>query len=287
MPETPRLESALKLSFFYNPQKSATSLRVVQQTPPMRVVRGFPLEDGASLAHLHNVSGGVLGGDLLTMDFDVQPQARAQITTPGATRIYQRRAGYPDSQQITCARVETGGVLEYLPDALIPFAESGYRQETEIDLEADSGLFWWEILAPGREASGERFAYHSLEMRFSLRALGKPIALEQYRLRPAEFPATSLARFGVYLYHTTFYICRVGLASARWLDLEEKLTTLAGEFSQGEENLWGVSALVSDGLVIRGLGKNHRQVLSQLTAFWGVAKQELYGQSVILPRKLY
>lgn len=277
----------LNLRFRHQPGLNKTTLEIVEQTPPLRVIRAFALPDGAALAHLHNISGGVLGGDSLTLNVSVEANAQAQLTTPGATRIYRHRTGLPDASQQTSVTVESGALLEYLPDPLIPFARARYRQSTNIRLAPDAGLFWWETIAPGREAHGERFAYESLEMALEITANDCPIALERYQLRPQETPLSSLARLGPYLYHTTFYICRVGVSEAIWLALEAELTLIAQQYTAFGSTLWGVSTLVSDGIVIRGLAATHRCLTAQLTHFWQAAKQKLYAKDAIPPRKNY
>ncbi len=284
---TPRVSSRLDLRFHYQPDQRQTTLEIAAQTPPLRVLRAFHLPDGSALAHLHNISGGVLGGDALSLHVSVDANARAQLTTPGATRIYRHRPGLPDASQQTRVEIEPGGVLEYLPDPLIPFAGSRYRQSTHIQLAPDAGLFWWETIAPGREAYGERFGYEMVEMALEISTQQKPIALERYQLRPQENTLVSLARLGEYLYHSTFYICRVGVAESAWLALEAELTLIAGQYSEAGQTLWGVSALTSDGLVIRGLSVTHRQLTTQLIHFWRTAKQKLYGSEIIIPRKNY
>src|SRR5258708_39478074 len=86
---TTPLNGKLKLSF--DCDHGQTAMRVVEQTPPLRVIRAFAIDNGAALVHLHNVSGGVLGGDQLHTDVMVAANARAQITTTSATRVYRRR----------------------------------------------------------------------------------------------------------------------------------------------------------------------------------------------------
>ncbi len=158
VPVTYRLEGRLSLAFEAS-LSGKTTLHVLAQQPPLKVIRAFDVAHGAALVHLHNISGGVLGGDKLTLAVHVREKASAQITTPGATRVYRRTGDHPPSTQINTVRVEPGGLLEMLPDPLIPFAGAAYQQHTQIDLAEDAGMFWWETVAPGREARGELFAY--------------------------------------------------------------------------------------------------------------------------------
>ncbi|MBI3472530.1 MAG: urease accessory protein UreD, partial [Candidatus Solibacter usitatus] len=153
------LGGRLQLRFDRDRAGGRTVLAACEQQPPLRVVRAFPTADGGALVHLHNLSGGVLGGDQLRLSVRVGPGSAAQITSTGATRVYRSRQGSPVSVQSTAMVVEEEGLLEYLPDPLIPFAGSRYRQETRIDLAHGAGLFWWETIAPGREARGEIFEY--------------------------------------------------------------------------------------------------------------------------------
>ena len=87
-------------------------------------MRAFPLADGAALVHLHNVSGGLLGGDQLGLEVEVGPGAAAQLTTTGSTRLYRSRGDHLCAMQRTNVRVGEEGLLEYVPDPLIPFAGS-------------------------------------------------------------------------------------------------------------------------------------------------------------------
>lgn len=113
------------------------------------------------------------------------------------------------------------------------------------------------------------------------------MALEQMELEPALRPLTSPARWGVYRYLATLYICRTGVAAPVWSKLEDELTALAQNEPCPQATRWGVSALAAHGLVVRGLGINGRQLSAGLTKLWAAAKQALYGRAAHAPRKLY
>jgi urease accessory protein len=260
-----------------------TSLRLKQQAP-WRVIRGFPGDGGETLAHVHNVSGGVLDSDDLLLQVEVGSGARAQITTTGATRVYRSRSAYAVARQRTEVTIASGGVLEYLPDLLIPFGRSRFEQSTLIELQDDATLFWWETIAPGRQASGEVFRYHELRSTLELRACGGPVAIERYTIEPAIRDPASAARLGQFRYFSTFYICQAG--ARNWLALESELGDLAESLSRPGEVLWGVSTLAACGLAIRGVGLAGRDLASGLIAFWRAAKWSLCGRVAAIPRKI-
>ncbi len=284
----PPVSATLQLEFAarHDDESAQTILVGSHQEPPLKVVRAFSLEDGSALAHLHNVSGGVLGGDRLFLRVSVGAAASVQLTTTGATRIYRPRAGEQESVQTTEIDVEDGGLLEYLPDAVIPFAGARFSQRTRVRLAPGAGLFWWEIVAPGREARGEVFAYDRVELRTDLHAGGALIAAERVRLEPRRAPARAIGRLGDFRTWATFYICRVGTATSDWISLEQELRSLFGLLQHRDSALWSVSTLPEHGLAVRCAAKNGRAIVAGLHEIWRTAKWRLYERAAIAPRKV-
>jgi len=280
------VDAALSLSFSLEPFANRTTLAGSHQEPPLKVVRAFTNEDGSAFVHLHNVSGGVLGGDRLATSVDVGASASVQLTTTGATRVYRPRASVEPAYQRNDFYVSENGMLEYVPDPIIPFSGARYLQRTTIHLADGAGLFWWEILAPGREARGEVFQYESVEMKTDIFAVGRPIASERVRLEPLARNISQLARLGPYRYSATFYICRVGLGGKAWVAAESRLRQLVEDLTIPGELLIGVSTLIEYGIVIRFLAHRGRAVARVLYFLWNAAKTLLCGRIAIPPRKL-
>jgi urease accessory protein len=282
----PRLEASLTLDFARDEFTGNTVLATSRQEPPLKVVRAFAVKDGAALAHLHNVSGGLLGGDRLALKVNVGARARVQLTTTGATRIYRRRNEAPPATQSNEFTLNEGALLEYVPDAIIPYAGARFSQATTIRLAQGAGIFWWEILLPGREARGESFAYDSVEMRADVVALCQPITSERVRIEPRKHSAQSFGRLGPYRTWATFCIARVGLSTAEWLALEQELREQALPLSKHGQTLWAISALPAHGVMVRGVAVHGRHVLPGLQALWQTAKRRLYGCDAVPPRKV-
>ncbi len=282
-----RVNGRVRLGFAVDPARERTALVVHEHQPPLRAVRAFPMADGGALVHLHNLSGGVLGGDRLDVTVEVGPGARGQLTSTGATRLYRSLPDVPTALQHMAIKVGEDGLLEYVPDPLIPFADARYRQETRIELAGGAGLFYWEILAPGREARGELFAYDLLHLNLDIVAAGRTIALERTRIEPGLRSISSLARLGPYRHYATFYVCRVGWPETEWLRLEAQLAEIAQQLTIPNEIVWGVSTLAAHGLSIRVLSRSGRTITPGLLTFWRAAKRALYGQEAVPPRKVY
>lgn len=279
--------SKLHLAFELD-QRGSTILRVRTQQPPWRVVRGFRAASGETLGHLHNVSGGVLDGDRLEWRVDVGPNAWAQVTSTGATRVYRSRSQERVAEQHAIVTIGENGYFEYLPDQLIPFAGSRFEQSARIEMGSGAALLWWDIVAPGREAAGEIFRYDSLASSFEVTAAGAPVVIERWKIAPAASPVDSLARMGPFRYFASCYVCRTGQSMPYWRALEAGLQELAeSSLNCGPEVTWGITSLRAHGLVARGAAVNGRVLTDGLIAIWRAAKWSVCGRVAVLPRKVY
>ena len=250
-------------------------------------MRAFPQSNGSVLVHLHNVSGGVLAGDRLALDIEVEGGAAAQITTTGATRLYRHRAGAADSEHSVRISVGEAGLLEYLPDAIIPYAGARYTQRTEIRLAPHAALFWWEVLAPGRLAAGERFAFDRLRLESRVSSGTRPLLRENFIIEPAERPLAVTARMRQYAWTASFCACQEGRPPAFWRAMEDQLNESAKERTRTGEVIWGASMLACDGIIVRGLSTSSRFIQASLIDFWRLARRAVTGEEAVLPRKVH
>ncbi len=272
--------------FFETARQGDTILRVKQQQPPWRVVRGFQAPSGELLAHVHNVSGGVFDTDSLQCCIDVGAGAQAQVTSTGATRVYRSRSPERSASQRIEVRIGEAGYFEYLPDQVIPYAGSRFEQTACIELDRGASLIWWDRIAPGREASGEVFHFESLASSIEIRAAGEVAAIERWSLEPFRRRVDSPARLGPFRHFASCYVCRAGGPAEYWRAFESRLQDVADQLST-PELLWGVSALRAHGLVIRGVAHSGRCLADGLTGIWAAAKQHLCGRVAVLPRKIH
>jgi urease accessory protein len=278
------MDAGLELQFV--PQNGVTSFRCVRQEPPWKVVRGFTLETGGSLVHLNNVSGGVFGGDHLKMSARLAPDAEAQITTTGATRVYRPRPQANEATLFSSFELGCNAFLEYLPDALIPFREACVFQRTAFSLADGATLFAWDTIAPGRTAAGEIFQYQRLKLVSEIKVAGEAVLNDRLLLEPQRWPPSSAAVFGRARYLVTFLAVRAGTTAAQLKELEECLEFVAHE-AEERNAFWGVTTLPSHGVMVRGMTDSPLGIQGMLGKFWSAAKGLLCHREAIAPRKLY
>src|SRR5689334_6183208 len=183
-------QAELRLRFGVRPSFPCTSLLERRHRGPLVVQRTFHPEghDAGAPCHAYLVHppGGVVGGDELTIDVQVDPAAHALITTPAATKFY--RCDGRRSLQTQRLRV-SGATLEWLPQENIFYRGADVRTATRIHLESESRFIGWEIGCLGLPARAERFDSGTLATDLELWNDAGPLFIDRLRLQ-----GTSAAR---------------------------------------------------------------------------------------------
>ncbi|MEX5922801.1 urease accessory protein UreD [Providencia huaxiensis] len=139
----------------YELKRGITRLTDKQHIGPLMVQRPFYLEQGIAHTYLLHPPGGVVGGDKLLINIDVQPNAHALLTTPGATKFYRSAGGV--ARQVQTLTVANDGFLEWLPQENIFFPKAQARLETHIHLGLQARFIGWEMQCLGRPVLNEWF----------------------------------------------------------------------------------------------------------------------------------
>lgn len=175
---TPSWHAELELGY----ARFGDSTRPVQRRHkgPLRVQKHLYAEGPEVCQHIIvHPPGGIAGGDRLDISASVGTNAWAQITSPGAAKWY--RAAGPAYQTLDLT-VAAGATLEWLPQETIIFSDAQAELCTSIDLQGDARLFYWEVVALGRPASGERFDLGHFQARLDIRRDGQLLWHERQRI---------------------------------------------------------------------------------------------------------
>jgi len=147
---------------------------------PLRVQKHLYAEGPEVCQHIIvHPPGGIAGGDRLDIDVNVGADAWAQLTSPGAAKWY--RAAGPAFQQLNM-NVEAGGTLEWLPQETIVFSDAKAELCTTIKLQGDARLLYWDVVALGRPASGERFDLGHFQAHLDIHRDGQLLWHERQRI---------------------------------------------------------------------------------------------------------
>lgn len=132
---------------------------------------------------LVNPSGGLVGGDSLSIDMNLDRGAHVLISAPSANRVYRSEGNL--SEQMITITVGPHAILEWLPEHTIPFAGSRFRQTIYANLAPGATIVLWDALASGRMARDERWAFTDLENEIQITMASGGALAERYILEPA------------------------------------------------------------------------------------------------------
>ncbi len=144
------------LNLIYGKKNNTTEITASQNQAPLKIQRPF-YPEGNAVCHsvILHTAGGVVGGDRLSINIELQPNTHALITTAAAGKIY--RSNGQLAQQNIRIKVDSQGYLEWLPQPTILFNGAEYQQNLKVELAASASWMSWEIIRFGRSAKGEKF----------------------------------------------------------------------------------------------------------------------------------
>ncbi len=174
------------------PDKSVVSR--ARATSPLRLLT--PTNHGdAAWIYTSTYGGGLVDGDFISLRVRVEQGAAAFLSTQASTKVYRSSRG---SDVEMHAEVECDGVLVVVPDPVVCFASSRYRQTQRVDVSQGAGLVLVDWVTSGRRTSGERWAFDDYVSRTVVHHRGRLVLHDATVLRASDGDlATRIGRFDV------------------------------------------------------------------------------------------
>jgi urease accessory protein len=263
-------QGRLQLSFSQGPK--GTQINHAQATAPLKIQRPF-YPEGAEVCHsvILHTAGGVVGGDRLNLDIELESDTHALITTAAASKLY--RSNGLDAIQTVHIQIRTGASLEWLPQETIVFNGANYRQHIRVDLEPGATLLIWDITRFGRSARGERFLEGNWRSRTDIWQQGKPLWIDAQQIQGDQALIDSPNGLAGYPVMGSFAL--VGhTASCDWVEKARALWE--GDLHHAE---FGVTRLLS-GMLCRYRGHSTQEARQWFTAVWNLLRLSLLGRPV-------
>lgn len=237
-------------------------------------------ETGSAYTLLVNPSGGLVGGDHLSIDLSVGAKAHVLISSPSANRVY--RSPSKDSVQEVDITVGLGGILEWAPEHTIPFAGSRFRQTIGVKLAAGATLVLWDAVASGRIAHGERWKFTTLENEIRITTASGASVKEHYALAPADKQG-GIGLAEEWDYVGSLFVIGDAINTTVWASLETVLADILEQ--QSDQVLGGVSQPAVPGLVVKLVAKSAPALTAVLHELWGAVRQALWKLPPAMLRK--
>jgi urease accessory protein len=242
-------------------------------TLPLQVLAPMALDDSAAIVSVLNPTGGLVGGDALSIEVDVGPGAHACLTTPSATKVY-RAASAPATQDVAL-RVADGARLEWIPDHTIPHAGAAFRQVLSAEVGEGAALVVVDAFAAGRIARGEAWRFALLDSTLAIRDRSGPVLHDRFVLRDGGPRGLGVTEERPY-FATVVVVADAGLAA-----FAERVAALGDDAGVA----LGAGRLGRRGAVVRCLAADAPALVRALDAVWAAARIEVLGLAPLALRK--
>lgn len=263
-----------KLALVYANVENSTQVVHSRVQAPLKVQRPF-YPEGVEVCHsaILHTAGGIVGGDRLAIDLQLQPHTHALVTTTAAGKVY--RTNGLEAQQTVKIEIAEGACLEWLPLETIVFDQAIYRQDIHIDLAPSATWLGWEVTRFGRSARGEKFLAGNWRSRTEVWQQGKPLWIDRQWLPGSEelfYSPHGLAG------------CPV-VGSFAWVGqvVEPELIEKVRALWQGETGEIGVTRLQS-GLLCRYRGSSTMEARRCFISVWNLIRTHYLNRSACIPR---
>lgn len=263
----------LELRFVVGPS-GRTQLAERKQRFPLRLTAPMyldPADPDMAFVYIQNPTGAIFADDRLVISITAEEGTRVHLTTPSASKISRMDTGY--AWQRIDIRLGTGAYLEWVPEPLIPQAGSRLHQELHVELADDAAFFGTEMIAPGRFARGEAFAYERLQLRTTVSdATGRELCGDVLLLEPTKRSPDRRGLLGSYPY------LGMALAAAPRADCDALAASLDAAVAEIPGCLSAAGALPSaTGALARVLAHTSAAAKDALEATWRAARPALIG----------
>jgi urease accessory protein len=198
-----------------------------------------------------SLGGGLVDGDSVCLEIDIEDSATAVVTTQASTKAYKGRA-----QQELRIRAGLDANAIVVPDHLVPFANARVKQVTHLALAPTASLVSCDILTAGRIAHGEVWACERVDMTLSIERGGSPRLVDRVVLDRAHgsiaerLPGIGALATCVLVGPRVAAHARAVLAHASSVPLRHGHTLVAA------------SPLDEDGVIVRIAGASVEQVIA-------------------------
>ena len=241
---------------------------------PLQIQRAlYPERAIPEMAYIYIVSpsGGVLQGDRYRTDITLENKAIAHITTQGATRVYSMDSNI--ATQIFNISVSKGCYLEYIPDQIIPYRNSRYYQEVNLEVHSESTLIYSEVLTAGRVAMEESFAYDICYLRTKCTDEKNIIKIyENSKIVPKVDKILDIGILGRNTIVGTVFVL------AKKETISELNSELSKKIKSNEEISFGLSSISDEsGIIIRILGNKTEDIFQTIFKIVEICRKQILG----------
>ena len=267
-----KVEGGARVQFGLSENK--TVLRDLYQRDPVRILFPDNPPGELTIGVLTTTSGGLVGGDVISIKVHAEAETQAMIMAQAAEKIY-RSAGDDCLIDITI-KADDGAWFEWLPQETILHQGARMRRQTKLHLSGSARVFAGEFLVFGRHAMGEKMTEGLVRDCWGVSVDGRALWADAFHMDGALDKIIDHA---------------AGLGGARGLancvytgpDASDHLD-LARTLLETQVNVRSGATVVNGVLLVRWLGSDVFSLRKSFAAFWKKFRNQVGGQPEQLPR---
>lgn len=239
---------------------------------PLVIQKPFYPEGNPCHLYLLHPPGGLVSGDELKLQLQLDRYSHCLMTTPGATKFY--RSSGPAATQRQTFYIANDALLEWMPQETILFNAADAQISTHIELQDNAKYIGWEITCLGRTAGQQPFETGSVTQKITILRGNRPVLVERMSLQGNTAPMQ--AAWGL-AGHTTVGTMVITPADPALLEAVRAGTT------GGEDELFSAT-LMDNVLLCRYLGPQAQLAKRLFTRVWEIARPFVQNINTCAPR---
>jgi len=267
----------LQLEFDHRNGETILSRSLMQA--PLKIQRSF-YPEGKSVCHgvMLHTAGGVVGGDRLSSQIRLHPNAQVLLTTAAATKVY---GSDTESNQVIHIQVAENAGLEWLPQETIIFDGARYRQSVRVELEPGATWLGWDMTRLGRSARGEQFLSGEWRSHLEVWQAGQLLWVDpQWLLGGSEMLQSAHGLSGCAVVGSFGFVGREVSP--------EFVAEVRSLFAEGEATGFPLAEMgatrLMNGFLCRYRGSSTTEAKQRFIQVWDLLRRRYLGRSLCLPR---
>ncbi len=262
-----RAQGAAIIAYRRDAKDGQTRLHDLYHSHPMRVLFPRPARGDPATAAITTVSGGVAGGDRISVSVEAGDGTDVLALAQAAEKIY-RAANQSPAEISLHLTAGHGATLEYLPQETILFDRARLMRNTEIRLaDATTRVLAGEMVIFGRGAMGEVVETCQFSENWRLMIAGRTVWRDAFTLTPA----SAASPFGLDGARAMASVICVAPDPARLRD------TIRAAVSETEGWIAGVT-VIGPLLLLRFLGTDPAALRVGFMSCWSILRAEALGR---------
>jgi len=287
-PDVVKRQWLAQLGLTFKHSMHGTQLVQTKRTGPLSVQKAF-YPEGRDTAHIYllHPPAGIVSGDVLRVNIELQQKSHVLVTTPGANRFYKARLdhniGIPEQKQITEVHLEAQSICENFPLETIVYEGAEGINQVVINLAQNSVYLGWDMTCLGLPSSKQPFESGKFNQLNQVFCDGKLIYHDRIAINPdnqVQQHSAGLAGKNVF---ATFlaYASQTQVSPTEQTEIIDKMRVLVNEQQlDSHVSITHINHLI----IMRYLGQHAEQCKTIFTLLWQQLRPLYLKKQGIVPR---